>query len=214
MKDLLDKFRLGHNEFENGRLDGIEGINPYDLFELWMTEAVETNEREANAFVLSTIDETNKPSSRIVYLKDIIENQFVLYTNYKSKKGRSIAANEKVSMLFFWPAVSRQIRIEGICTKVKEEISDAYFASRPRASQIGAWASDQSQELKDRAELEQRVKEFDEKFTGEVPRPEHWGGFQIRPETFEFWQGRPSRLHDRIVFSVEDGHWNTSKLNP
>jgi pyridoxamine 5'-phosphate oxidase len=214
MKDLLDRFRLGHNEFENGRLDGIEGINPFDLFELWMTEAVETEEREANAFVLSTIDEANKPSSRIVYLKDIIENQFVLYTNYNSKKGRGIAANENVSMLFFWPAASRQIRIEGTCTKVKEEISDAYFASRPRASQIGAWASNQSQALQDRAELEQRVKDFDEKFSGEVPRPEHWGGFQIKPEAFEFWQGRPSRLHDRIVFTADNEQWNTIKLNP
>ena len=214
MKDILDKFRLGRHEFENGRLDGIEGIDPYDLLELWVTEATENNEREANAFVLSTVNDSGCPSSRIVYLKDIIDRQFIFYTNYNSKKGKEIAANKNVSMLFFWPDASRQIRIEGICTKTSAEVSDAYFASRPNGSKIGAWASNQSEELQDREELEARVKLFEEKFPGEVPRPEHWGGYQIKPVAFEFWQGRPSRLHDRIAFTAEGGAWSVRKMNP
>ncbi|MDX2361686.1 MAG: pyridoxamine 5'-phosphate oxidase [Crocinitomicaceae bacterium] len=214
MRDLLDQFRLGRHEFENGRLEGIEGIDPYDLFELWMQEAVDTREREPNAFVLSTVDGNNVPSSRIVYLKDVIEQGFIFYTNYNSKKGKNIAENSNVSMLFFWPNASRQIRIEGVCTKVDESISDAYFASRPRGSQIGAWASEQSNELGNITELEERVKTFENKFTENVPRPPHWGGYRIQPVAFEFWQGRPSRLHDRITFTAENDQWNVQKLNP
>jgi len=214
MKDILDQFRLGRHEFENGSLIGFEGLNPYDLFELWTTEAVNNKEREPNAFVLSTVSSDGQPSSRILYLKDIIEKELVFYTNYKSKKGEQIAVNSKVSMLFFWPDSSRQIRVEGVCTKVDSNISDAYFNSRPRASQIGAWASHQSEELVDRSELEERVKLYEEKFTGTVPRPEHWGGYQVKPTAFEFWQGRPSRLHDRVVFTENEGSWDIHKKNP
>ncbi len=214
MKKILDKFRLGHHEFENGHLDDIEGVDPYDLFEIWVTEATENNEREPNAFALSTSDALGQPSSRIVYLKDIIEGQFIFYTNYASRKGEDILANPKVSMLFFWPEASRQIRILGECTQVSSDVSDAYFASRPRGSQIGAWASNQSEELLNRQDLEDRVGEFESRFPEEVPRPNHWGGYQINPTAFEFWQGRPSRLHDRIVFEKEEGKWSIKKLNP
>lgn len=214
MKDILDSFRLGRHEFDNGHLDGFDGLDPYQLFELWTTEAVETKEKEPNAFVLSTVNKDGQPSSRIVYLKDIIDNQFVLYTNYHSHKGEDILENSKVSMLFFWPDSSRQVRIEGECTKVDSKVSDEYFASRPRASQIGAWASNQSDELEDRTELENRVTEFEAKFPNDVPRPEHWGGYGIKPTKFEFWQGRPSRLHDRIVFQQENQSWLIRRLNP
>ncbi len=214
MKDILDSFRLGRHEFDNGRLDGFEGLDPYQLFELWTTEAVESKETEPNAFVLSTVNSAGQASSRIVYLKDIIDNQFVLYTNYASRKGNDIVENSKVSMLFFWPNSARQIRIEGECTKVDSKVSDAYFASRPRGSQIGAWASNQSDELKDRSTLEERVVEIETKFPNEVPRPGHWGGYGIKPTLFEFWQGRPSRLHDRLEFEQVNDVWSIRRLNP
>mgnify|MGYP006154450017 CR=1 FL=1 len=219
MKDILDSFRLGRHEFENGRFDGPDsnkegGLDPFQLFELWTSEAVVNKEKEPNAFVLSTVSKDGQPSSRVVYLKDIIENQFVLYTNYGSRKGSDIEENSKVSMLFFWADSARQVRIEGECTKVDPTLSDSYFASRPRQSQIGAWASNQSDELENREELEGRVEEFEEKFPKEVKRPEHWGGYQIKPTLFEFWQGRPSRLHDRIVFHQEKESWSIRRLNP
>ena len=216
MKDILDSFRLGRHEFEHDGFDSGqgEGLDPFRLFELWTTEAVENKEIEPNAFVLSTVNKVGQPSSRIVYLKDIIEKQFLFYTNYASKKGRDIDEHSKVSMLFFWAKSSRQIRIEGVCTRVDPKVSDAYFASRPRASQIGAWASDQSNELENRSELENRVVELEAKYPDVVPRPEHWGGYGIKPTLFEFWQGRPSRLHDRIEFEQENESWTIRRLNP
>ncbi len=214
MKEIMDQFREGRHEFENGRLDGIEVADPYHLFEEWMKQAVERKELEPNAFMLSTVNEQGIPSSRIVYLKEVLDNQFVFYTNYKSRKGHDIEVNNRVSMSFFWPDSSRQVHVIGTCTKVPAEVSDDYFASRPRGSQIGAWASWQSQELKDRAELEARVGEYDKKFTGEVPRPEHWGGYQVQPMSIEFWQGRPSRLHDRLLFTRSGDSWALSLMNP
>ncbi|NRA11903.1 MAG: pyridoxamine 5'-phosphate oxidase [Crocinitomicaceae bacterium] len=215
MKDILDSFRLGHHEFNGGK-DGFElnGLDPYQLFELWTSEAVDTKEVEPNAFVLSTVNSEGQASSRIVYLKDILEGQFIFYTNYASKKGANIATNSKVSMLFFWANSSRQIRMEGVCSKVAPSVSDAYFAYRPRGSQIGAWASNQSDELLDRSELENKVKNYESKFPNEVPRPEHWGGYGIEPIRFEFWQGRPSRLHDRIEFEKKNDAWSIRRLNP
>jgi pyridoxamine 5'-phosphate oxidase len=214
MKDILDQFRLGHHDFYNGKLEDFEGLDPYDLFELWAKEAINKKELEPNAFILSTVSSNGQPSSRVLYLKDLIKKQFVFYTNYKSKKGEEIDGNSKVSMLFFWPGSSRQIRIEGVCTRVDSKISDDYFDSRPRGSKIGAWASHQSDELMDRDELEYRVKMYEEKFKNKVPRPVHWGGYQVRPLLFEFWQGRPSRLHDRIVFTPSKDLWKIHKQNP
>lgn len=211
---IMDAFRDGHHEFENAHLESFEGSDPYDLFNVWTEEAVSNEELEPNAFVLSTVSQDGQPSSRIVYLKDNIDGKFVLYTNYSSLKGGEIAENSQVSMLFFWPKSSRQIRVQGICSKVPSDISDAYFASRPRGSKIGAWASYQSELLSSREELDKRVKEFEAKFPNEVPRPEYWGGYWIEPTLFEFWQGRPSRLHDRIVFKKEDSNWKIERLNP
>ncbi len=214
IKQIMDVFRDGHHEFENGHLESFEGANPYDLFSAWTEEAVANEEFEPNAFVLSSVSTDGQPSSRIVYLKDKIDGKLVLYTNYTSLKGGEIANNSKVAMLFFWPKSSRQIRVQGVCSKVPAEISDAYFESRPRGSQIGAWASYQSELLANREELEDRFKEYESKFPNKVPRPENWGGYWIEPTLFEFWQGRPSRLHDRIVFKKADSNWEIERLNP
>jgi len=210
----MDGFRDGHHEFSNGHLKSFEGADPYELLNSWMKEAVSNEESEPNAFVLSTVGSEGQPSSRIVYLKDNIDGNLVFYTNYSSQKGQEIATNSKVSMLFFWPKSARQIRVEGICEKTPTDISDAYFASRPRGSQIGAWASDQSSHLANREDLEQRVEEMEAKFPNEVPRPEHWGGYWIQPTRFEFWQGRPSRLHDRITFQKDGADWKIERRNP
>jgi pyridoxamine 5'-phosphate oxidase len=215
IRDVINEFRAGHHEFEHGHLDGFEGNDPFQLLELWLTDAVENDELEANAFVLSTVDEDNRPTSRILYLKDIIEKQIVFYTNYQSKKGRDLEANPNVSMLFFYPKSSRQIRIEGTCVKLDAKVSDAYFATRPRYSKLGAWASAQSDVLAQRADLENKVQELDARFGEEIPRPDFWGGYQVNPVRFEFWQGRPSRLHDRIVFEqASDESWTILRLNP
>lgn len=214
IKEIMNAFRDGHHEFENGHLESFEGVDPYELFNAWTEEAVDNGELEPNAYVLSSVSSDGQPSSRIVYLKDNIDGKLVLYTNYSSLKGEEIANNSKVSMLFFWPKSSRQIRIQGICSKVPAEISDAYFATRPRGSQIGAWASFQSELLSSRDELDERVKEFEAKFPNDVPRPDYWGGYWIEPTLFEFWQGRPSRLHDRIVFKASDSNWEIERLNP
>lgn len=214
MKEILDIFRAGHHEFENGRFDHIPSDSPFELFEKWIKEAFDAGELESNAFVLSTVDLDGVPSSRIVYFKDVLDHQFVFYTNYSSKKGQDIENNQNVSMLFFWPKSARQILIKGKCTKVTSQISDEYFASRPRGSQIGAWASNQSELLNDRSELEERIEKFEKRFPEEVPRPSDWGGYQIEPFSFEFWQGRPSRLHDRVQFDKHDDEWTVYRKNP
>lgn len=213
MKDFLSDFRDDHHEF-NVQSESINANDPFELFKAWFQQAAETKEREPNAFVLTTSTSEGQSSARILYLKEILDHQFVFYTNYNSLKGRTIAENPKVSMLFFWPGLSRQIRIEGICTKTSEMVSDAYFNSRPRGSQIGAWASEQSDVLDSREELENRVKSYEEKFQEIVPRPLHWGGYQVEPKLFEFWQGRPSRLHDRLIFERSEDKWSIVRKNP
>jgi pyridoxamine 5'-phosphate oxidase len=215
IRDVINEFRDGHHEFEHGHLEGFEGSDPFQLLELWLTEAVEAEELEANAFVLSTVDDKQRPSSRILYLKDIIDKQIVFYTNYLSKKGKDMELNPNISMLFFYPKSSRQIRIEGVCAKLDAQTSDAYFATRPRYSKLGAWASAQSEKLNTRSELEDRVKALDKEFGEEIPRPDFWGGYHVKPAKFEFWQGRPSRLHDRVVFELQENRsWSISRLNP
>ncbi|MBX2949362.1 MAG: pyridoxamine 5'-phosphate oxidase [Crocinitomicaceae bacterium] len=214
MEDFLEDLRNDHRDFDLARLEDVVGTNPFDLFNQWMKNAVDKGVAEANACVVSTVDATGQPSGRIVYLKELINGEFIFYTNYHSHKGKDLAGNNKISMLFFWPALQQQIRIDGLCYKVPEQVSDAYFRSRPRGSKIGAWASNQSEQLISRTELEQRVHEYAEKFPGEVPRPPHWGGYAVRAELVEFWQGRPSRLHDRFVFKKEGENWNVGRLNP
>lgn len=214
MEEFIEQMRNDHSDFDKGSLEGFFGHEPYDLFKKWYVEAYSTKQIEPNTFVLSTVDYHNTPSSRILYLKELIDNKFVFYTNYKSQKGKDLAINSKAAMLFYWPALQRQIRIEGVCTKVSEKRSDDYFASRPRASQIGAWASHQSEELADRADLENRIEMYAEKFQEKVPRPAHWGGLELTPTLIEFWQGRPSRLHDRIIYEWDNNDWKIYRKNP
>lgn len=164
--------------------------------------------------VISTVNEFMKPSARVVYLKEISDQQFVFYTNYLSHKGKDLQQNPNASLLFFWPGLERQIRIEGTVNRISEAESDAYFASRPRESQLGAWASHQSEPLKEMGEITQRFKELEQEFPGEVSRPKHWGGMALRPTYLEFWQGQASRLHERVCFKLNEDEWQISRLNP
>ncbi|MCE7060266.1 pyridoxamine 5'-phosphate oxidase [Dyadobacter sp. CY343] len=189
--------------------------NPLKQFKLWFDEAVLAGVSEANAMLLSTVS-NGRPSARIVLLKDLTETGFSFFTNYQSKKGRDMEENNQVALTFFWKELERQVRIEGIVVKTSPEESSEYFAVRPRGSQIGAWVSEQSEVIPDRAFLEEKTREFEDRFEGhEVPRPPHWGGYRVIPERMEFWQGRPSRLHDRLVFEKgKSGNWKIERLSP
>ncbi len=189
--------------------------NPVDQFLTWLDMALNAEIMEPNAMTLSTI-EGNKPTSRIVLLKGVENEQFVFYTNYQSAKGQQIEKNPFVSLNFFWPELERQVRIDGEVKKVNESISDDYFKSRPRASQIGAWVSPQSETIENREVLDKRLEEIELKFKDiEVERPPHWGGYSVKPNMIEFWQGRPSRLHDRILYTFsETKNWQIERLAP
>lgn len=213
MDEYLKKLRNDHSNFTKGELTDKTPTNPFTFFEKWYKEAFEV-QKQANAMVLSTVDSEGRPSSRILYLKELSKDGFVFFTNYNSHKGKDMASNPNVSCLFFWEDLERQVRIEGTVEKVSEKESDDYFNSRPRSSQLGAWASLQSEVLASRKQLENRLHEFNLKFTKQVPRPEHWGGYVIKARKMEFWQGRASRLHDRIVYEQENGKWRNYRINP
>ena len=184
------------------------------LFKLWSAIC---NHRppDINAMTLATVDKDGHPSSRTVLLKTLDERGFVFFTNYDSRKGRELAENPNAALTFFWPELERQVCVAGTVTKLPVAESAAYFKSRPRGSQIGAWASSQSETVPDRAALEAKWHELEEKFPGEVPLPPNWGGFILRPERIEFWQGRPSRLHDRFCYTRQtDGSWKIERLSP
>ena len=214
MEDFLQAIRDDHHNFDKGELSGHVGNDPFAFFRIWYKEAFESKQAEFHAMSVTTVNELHQPSSRIVYLKELTEQGFVYYTNYHSQKGHEISGNPYSCALFFWNTLERQIRIEGKTIKVDEATSDAYFASRPRGSQLGAWASQQSEKLESRETLESRIEEFGKRFPDEVPRPPHWGGYVLVPELIEFWQGRPSRLHDRIVFQKTDNQWMVFRKNP
>jgi pyridoxamine 5'-phosphate oxidase len=188
--------------------------NPYVQFEKWFDEAVNSEILDANAFVLNTATKNSEPSSRIVLLKRYDHNGFVFFTNYDSKKGQDIAENPNVSMLFYWDVLERQIRISGTAEKVTEEESDEYFQTRPYMSRIGAWASKQSHELKSRSALMADVAKLMAKYPKHVPLPPFWGGYRIIAKSFEFWQGRESRLHDRMKYEMQENNWNIKRLSP
>jgi pyridoxamine 5'-phosphate oxidase len=190
--------------------------NPILQFEKWFQEALKAEVLEANAMNLATLSQSGRPTSRIVLLKGIQNNKFIFYTNYQSQKGKELEAKPECALNFFWPELERQIRIEGIAERVDAKSSDNYFQSRPRASQIGAWASPQSSVIKDRKILEDRVKEIEKRFEGKsvLPRPNQWGGFAVTPFEIEFWQGRRSRLHDRICYTMVDNKWQIHRLAP
>jgi pyridoxamine 5'-phosphate oxidase len=215
-KEINDILKNDHRDFDHSKLEDNYGNQPFALFNKWFQYAFENDVQESNAMSISTNGADGFPSTRVVYMKELLEEGFVFYTNYTSKKAEDIEFSNKISALFFWTEIERQVRIKGIVEKVPEELSDLYFASRPRTSQLGAWASNQSSRIKNREELEGQLRKFDEKFEGkEIPRPEFWGGYIIKPLSFEFWQGRPSRLHDRICFEKKDnGSWEIYRLNP
>lgn len=188
--------------------------DPLQYFNDWMSLAVEKNVNEPYAMILGTSAD-GIPSCRIVYLRGVKEGKLRFYSNYKSEKGRQIYANQNVCLNFFWPELSRQVRISGVAIKCSEKESEEYFNARPRLSQIGAWASEQSRILSNRSALEKRVEQFTKKFADqEVARPVHWGGYNVTPEVFEFWQGQPNRLHDRILFQKSSDGWAIKRLSP
>ena len=189
--------------------------NPFAQFSVWWNEAVQSEIVEVNAMALSTVTSGGKPSSRIVLLKGYDEQCFVFFTNYSSDKGQQISQNHFAALLFFWRELERQVRIEGVVSKVSEEESDAYFNSRPLGSRLGAWASPQSQKISDREVLNKELTKFTEQFDQEnIPRPAHWGGYRVRPNRIEFWQGRSNRLHDRILYEQDNENWQIGRLAP
>lgn len=191
-------------------------FNPIEQFQRWFEEALRAEVVEPNAMVLATIGEDGYPSSRVVLLKDIKSSGFSFFTNYHSRKGQAMEKQKKVSLLFFWPELQRQVRVDGWAEKLPSEDSDEYFASRPRASRIGAAASPQSKVISERKVLEDRVAELTAKYgkAEEVERPAFWGGYLVSPLRMEFWQGRSSRLHDRIEYVFQQGNWIIQRLAP
>lgn len=189
--------------------------SPLTQFKMWLDEAIIAKVNEANAMNLATLNLKNRPSSRIVLLKGI-DHGFLFFTNYESKKGQELSQTPYAALTFFWPELERQVRIEGSVEKSSPEISDTYFLSRPKGSQIGAWVSPQSRVIPHRTFLEDRMLEMTMKFQNEeLTRPEHWGGYRVNPNYVEFWQGRASRLHDRIAFEQsEAGSWTKKRLAP
>ena len=190
--------------------------NPFRQFDAWFAQAVDAKLPEPNTMTLATVDSRGRPSARIVLVKGVDERGFVFFTNYESRKGRELADNPHASLLFYWIELERQVRIEGTVVKASAAESDQYYESRPLGSRIGAWASEQSQAIESRTVLEAREKEISAKYGEHPPRPPHWGGYRLIPEAIEFWQGRPSRLHDRLLYTraVEGGDWQIARLSP
>ena len=189
---------------------------PFQQFQLWLEQAIAAELSEPNAMTLATLSEQGKPIARMVLLKGLDEKGFVFYTNYDSAKGKQLTETDSAALVFWWAGLERQVRVEGTVEKVSSTESDAYFQSRPKASQLGAWASPQSQAIENRGILEKRLAQLEEKYaTEKVPRPPHWGGFRVIPSAIEFWQGRPSRLHDRIRYELDEkGDWFYQRLAP
>ncbi len=214
MMDFLKSLRTDYNldNFDTSTADP----DPVVQFGVWMKMAIDNNANEPNAFNLATVSAVGRPSSRIVLLRNFDHDGFVFFTNYESHKAKELLGSRWAALNFFWPELHKQVRIEGQAEKVAEWDSEEYFNSRPRESQLGAWVSEQSSELTNREEMNQKFEILTKKFEGRsVERPPHWGGFRIRPELFEFWQGRPSRLHDRIQYRLEsDSTWKMRRLYP
>ncbi len=190
-------------------------LNPIHQFTSWMNEALHAKVIEPNAMTVATVDSTGQPSARIVLLKNINEQGFVFFTNYNSHKGKDLAENNRVSLLLFWPELERQVRVEGKAEKLPFEKSESYFQSRPFGSQIGALASPQSEVIPDRKSLTRKIEELEKEFQNKpVPMPHHWGGYLVRPDKIEFWQGGASRLHDRLQYRKTKDGWKVERLAP
>lgn len=208
VRDLRKDYQLGSLTEETA------GNDPFVLFREWLEAAVAAEVPEPNAMTVCTVDQDGQPAARILLLRDYGPDGLQFFTNYLSRKGREIAASPRVSLLFFWPLMERQIRIEGTVAKTSSEASDAYFNSRPYESRLGAHASLQSETIAGPEVLTKRMEELRKQYPTDVPRPEHWGGYNLVPQAFEFWQGRPSRLHDRIRFNLTEGTWSRRRLSP
>lgn len=216
MSELTAHIAGIRKDYQKAALDEtVAGQNPLVFFGQWFGEAEKAGADEVNAMTLATVDEAGRPHARIVLLKGLDDRGFVFYTNYKSAKGREMETNAAVALVFFWKELERQVRVEGVVEKVTEAESDAYFRSRPFGSRIGAWASPQSQRLADRSSLEKHYEELARQWEGQEPeRPDYWGGYRVLPQKIEFWQGRSSRLHDRLVFEQKQGTWERYRLAP
>ncbi len=189
--------------------------SPIDQFKKWLHEAINAHETEPTAMVLSTVDSDSRPHSRMVLLKDLTHDGLVFYTNLESNKANQISNNQHVSLLFFWQSVERQVRITGVISKVPDAVSDHYFSTRPIESQLGAWASPQSKIISSYDVLKENLEKYQKLFGEKIPRPPFWGGFQVIPDSFEFWQGRINRLHDRLYYTKTDfENWRFERLAP
>ncbi len=215
MGDVAD-FLTMRTEYETAGIDVADlDPDPFRQFQVWFDAAVTAELPEPQAMVVSTVDQEGKPSNRAILLRELDERGFVFYTNYESDKARHLAVNPAVALCVMWLQLHRQVRVEGVAEKVESSISDAYFATRPRQSQIGAHASPQSRVIGSREELEATVAALERRFgDGEVPRPAHWGGYRVIPEVIEFWQGRTGRLHDRIRYRPDGDGWLRERLAP
>lgn len=214
MKNKLHDYRKLYRKHE--LLEEEIPRDPFELFHAWIRETETKKEvDEINTMTLSTIGLDGYPKTRVVLLKEYDKEGFVFFTNYESEKGKSIENNPKVCLSFFWPASERQVIVKGIAHKTTEEDSNAYFQSRPRESQLGAWASRQSSVIPSREFLKEKMNSLEQEYEGkEIPKPVYWGGYKVIPSQFEFWQGRPGRLHDRINFSLENEGWKIDRLAP
>lgn len=209
----LSELRLSY--LKGGLVEAEADPDPFRQFELWMNQAISLQLLEPNAMTLATADASGRPNSRTVLLKAFDATGFVFYTNYDSRKAREIAENPKVSLLFYWGPLERQVRISGIASRVPDSESDEYFNSRPIGHQLGAWASGQSSVIANRQVIEDSLANVAKRFEPDpVPRPPHWGGFRVRPSVIEFWQGRANRLHDRLEYQRQDDGWGMRRLSP
>ena len=206
---------LRKNYTQAGLLESDIVANPYAQFKLWFEQAVAADILEPNAMTVATVTSEGKPSARIVLLKDFDDRGFVFYTNYNSQKGVELQHCPHAALVFLWGDLERQVRIEGKVEFVSESEATSYFHSRPASSQLGAWASDQSTIIGDRSVLEQRLQQLETQYQDrQIPKPPHWGGIRVIPQEIEFWQGRPSRLHDRLRYQLVDGNWQIDRLSP
>jgi pyridoxamine 5'-phosphate oxidase len=211
----LSNYRKVYNKRELSKKEVLE--NPMELFQKWFYEVEEFGGNiEPNAMTISTIGLDGYPKSRVVLLKKYTWEGFIFYTNYQSEKGKAILNNPNVCLSFFWNNLERQVIIKGTAEKIAENLSDGYFESRPDGSKLGAWASEQSEIVPSRKYLDERLKKFEEKFKNqEIPRPDYWGGFIVKPISIEFWQGRPNRMHDRIIYTLQKNYdWKIDRLAP